>query len=206
MLLSLLLTLVFCIGLFLLTIPVDCWRAIRMNVRRLDGSLSTARLRREFRALLDYAMTLALPFVLIVPSVFVGTLLIFQFVMPADLLARGFADFSFDREVWKADLHDEKADHAEFLREQGLDAELTKQFQDMIWYGSPMIGLSAFVFLAAGFVWVLMRTGESAAHLGAGIRRRRKEYAQRDVERMSISSDQQTAVRRQPETFASTEG
>ena len=177
-----------------------------MNARRLDGSLSTARIRREFRALLDYAMTLALPFVLIVPSVFVGVLFIFSFIMPPELLARGFADFSFDRAEWKAELHDERADHTQFLREQGHDEQMTKHLQNVVWFGSPVFGITAAIFSAVGFVWIMKRTGESAAQLGAGIRRRRREYAQRDVERMSISSDQKTAVSRQPETFASTEG
>lgn len=192
MLIGIFITCAVCVALFLLTIPLDCWRAIRMNVRRLDGSFSTARLRREFRALLDYAMSLALPFVLIIPSVFVGTLFVCNFIMPPDLLARGFEDFSFDPQEWKTELHDEKADHAEFLREQGLTAEMTKQLQDMVWYGSPVIGLSALIFAAFGFVWILKRTGESAAQLGVGIRRRRKEYAHRDVERMSTANSEES--------------
>ena len=177
-----------------------------MNVRRLDGSLSTARAGREFRAMLDYAMTLALPFVLIVPSVFVVTLFVFNFVMPADLLARGLADFSFDRQAWRAELYDEKAEHAEFLREQRHDAEMTRHLQHVVWFGSPVIGLTAVLFSAVGFVWILKRTGQSAAQLGAGIRRRRREYAQRDVERMSSAGNHQSAFRSQPDRVTTAEG
>ena len=121
-------------------------------------------------------------------------LFIFSFIMPPELLARGFADFRFDREEWKVKLHDERADHAEFLREQGHDEQSTKHLQNVVWFGSPVIGMTAAIFSTVGFVWILKRTGEAAGQLGAGIRRRRKEYAQRDVERMSLAGHQTSVV------------
>lgn len=184
MLLALIISFSICVLIIACSLPLDCWRCVVMNCRRLDGSLSKKRVRREVSAFGQHLTTISVPAVLSFLFLFCIGTLVFRFVIPADLIDRGVRAFEFDPRAWRENLVSVQAEHTKFLETQGAGEGQIREIQRMLWYGSPAIGSGLlFVSLCIGLVFLRCARGGVTA-LVTGIRSRRKMYARCDVSRM----------------------
>ncbi len=163
---------------------------VRANCYRLDGSWSMNRYRRERAAILHYLTTILVPIVLVASTVFVGTTLIFNHVMPAGLIVRSIKDFNIDPTVWRENLKDEQAELTVFQKQRGIKGERAKEIQRGLWHGWPVyagVTLLLATCVTLGFV-SCVRAG--VIELAAGIRKRRSVYARGDVFRMARAAEE----------------
>ena len=178
-----------CAGIAFCFVPVECWRTVRLNCRRLDGSFSTERCFREVAAFLDYLGTIAVPALLAFLILIVATTLLFSWVMPLDLVGRSFENFEWDADVWRENLSDVRTEHTSFLHSAGFGSDQIKLIQQQLWHGWPIIGIVFVVVIWLSFRAFLRCACRSVVLLVRGIRARRRLYAADDVREMMIGDD-----------------
>ena len=174
-----------CVAVF--SVPLGCWRTVRHNCRRLDGSFSARRCFREVAAFLDYLGTIAVPALLTFLFVFVAATLLFSWVMPLELVVRSFENFEWDAVVWRENLNDVRAEHAGFLRNAGFKAEHVRTIQQQLWQSWPPFAIVGVLVAGGALIAFLRCARHSVTLLVRGIRSRRKLYADSDVRKMMIS-------------------
>lgn len=177
-----------CLMMLVLSLPAKCWAVVRLNCRRLDGSWSWRRLRREGLAFWEYGTTLAVPVLLLFMTVFVLTTLLFSYVISLDLMARSFAAFDVDSEVWRSNLRDVRQDHTQFLSDRGFDSKSALGIQQSLWHGWPAFVCVVLILTVAALFGFVKGAGRSAARHVVGIRRRRRMYARFDVSQMQVAA------------------
>ncbi len=184
MLFGLLTSVSVCLGMLFFSVPLNCWSMVCRNCRRLDGSFSHRRLRREVRAFCTYSTTLSVPVLLMFLTCFLLATLLFRYIVPCDLIVRTFAEFHVDGDIWRHNLADVRADHARFLRTLGAGPETVLGIQKSLWHNWPVIALTGLVVGLGTLAMLVKFAGRAAADLTAGIRVRRQMYARTDVKRM----------------------
>ena len=173
-----------CLGVLCLSLPRQCWAAVKMNCYRLDGSFSRRRLSREVRAFMDYATTVAVPALLAFLTMFVVASFLFSYVIPLNLVVDSFAAFEFESDAWRANLTEVQKEHGGFLRRIGFDSETVQKVQSSLWHEWPVFAGGGILFVVASLMLLLKCAARSVAILATGIRHRRQTYAQGDVNQM----------------------
>ena len=188
MLFGLLMSVFICLSVLVFSLPLKCWATVRMNCRRLDGSFSRRRLRREVSAFCQYLLTLSVPALLTFLMLFVFATLMFSYIIPSELIVRSFSEFDADTTAWRQNLDRVQLDHTLFLSRLGATPETIDSIQRTLWHDWPIIAVGGLVAVIAILVVLIKCAGHSVGRLAAGIRRRRRIYARTDVQRMrSIS-------------------
>lgn len=184
MFVGLLVASIVCLGILSLSLPRECWAAVKMNCYRLDGSFSRRRLSREVRAFLDYVTTVAVPGLLAFLTLFVVATFLFSYVIPLNLVFDSFAAFEFESDAWRQNLTEVQQEHGGFLRRVGFDDETVQKVQSSLWHEWPVFAGVGILFVVASLMLLLKCAARSVAVLAMGIRHRRQTYAQGDVNRM----------------------
>lgn len=173
-----------------MSVTQECRRMAIANCRRLNGTWSLDRLRRELAAFQDYIGNLAVPLALPVLLSLVVSQFVIQNLMPADQIIEAFAEYSTDGIEWKDRLQDLGHEHQEWLARNGIaGGEEAEQFQRTLWYGWPLlvvVTLSFCIFC----VWGMLGVSRLAVfEYVSGVRSRRTDYARFDVNRMMMPPD-----------------
>ncbi len=164
----------------------ECWRAVRQNCRRLDGSWSDRRFRREVAAFAQYLATIAAPGLLAFLTLFAASTYVFSYIIPLDLAWDSLQKFDLNPGEWRENLEGVQAEHSRFMRGLGFSDEEIFNFQRALWHEWPLMAGAAFL-LVAGSVYAMVRCAAVAvATLATGIRKRRSMYAHGDVVRMRV--------------------
>lgn len=173
-----------CIGFVFFSIPRECRRTVRQNFRRIDGSWSPRRFRREAAAVREYVLSVIAPLLLVFLSVFAVTSYISHYVIPFDLVVDGFRAFDWDPGQWKDNLSEVRHQHTAFAESQGMTAEQTRNLQWSLWTDLPVMIVTGLLLIGISFYVVFRTAGAAVATWAAGIRQRRSQYARGDVSKM----------------------
>ncbi|HIK93359.1 MAG TPA: hypothetical protein EYG03_15475 [Planctomycetes bacterium] len=180
-----LLFLIFGLTIIVLSIPVDCWRAVRQNCRRQNGSFSRGRATRELKQFSDHVLTLTALGVPMVLACFALGTLVASYWLPTELIIEAVISFQLNPIEWKSDLADVRAAHTQFLVvDQGWSNEQAIAFQKGLWHARLSVILITCGSLVIGLMVLMKLYATGTATFVWGIRMRRKVYASRDVERM----------------------
>lgn len=184
-----LLFLLVCLTIIVFGIPAECWRAVRQNCRRLDGSFSSRRATRELKHFIDHVLILtALGLPLVLACFALGTY-VSSYWLPTDVIVDAVTRFQLNPTEWKSDLADVQAAHTQFLvLDQGWSTEHATTFQKGLWHARLLIVLVMCGSLVIGLLVLVKFFGTATAEFVRGIRMRRKESACGDVERMRLAA------------------
>ena len=172
-----------------LSVTQECRLAVVANCRRLNGTWSWKRIRRECAAFQDYLGNLAVPLALSIPVGFFAGQYVVENVMPTSLIVTSFEKFSPDRTEWRDRLKDVRREHQEWLESNDIAAgPEVYNLQRTLWYGWPLfVGMAVAVGIFC--CWGVFGMSRSAVRkYVAGVRSRRTGYSQFDVSRMAPRS------------------
>ena len=170
------------------SIPADCWRTVRQNCRRQDGSFSHDRATRELKLFIDHVLTLTTLSLLAVLGCFALGTFVASCWLPTELVIEAVVKFQPNPTEWKAGLGDVREAHADFLMmDQGWSAEQATEFQKDLWHARASIALITGVSFITGLLVLIRIVGHGTAKFARGIRMRRRVYARRDVDSMRWS-------------------
>lgn len=173
------------VGFAALSIGTDCRRTLIANCRRLNGTLSNNRIRREFEAFSSYMAALALPLMLALPLAVLVVSTIDRQIMPIQMVADAFSRFSPNAATWKEELKDVREDHSQWLAQTGVaDGADIQQLQKELWYGWPTIAAAVCCFVMLSLWFFLGLAKAAVTDFASGVRLRRKTYAKLDVAQM----------------------
>jgi len=180
-----LLFLLVCMTIIVFGIPVECWRAVRQNCRRQDGTFSRGRATRELKLFIGHFLTLiALGLPVVLACFALGTL-VAGYWLPTDVMVEAVNSFQLNPTEWKSDLADVREAHTQFLVvDQGWSTEQATAFQKGLWQARLSIVLIMCGSLVTGLLVLMKVYATGTGTFVRGIRMRRKVYASRDVERM----------------------
>jgi len=176
------------------SVTSECRWMIRRNLRRLDGQISSNRIRREAIAFSQYVSSLALPMFLSVPIGIVITSYFDSRIMPfhqvttaAKHLTAIPADLQSLRTLQK--------DHADWLSQQtGASSTEIRELQRTLWFGWPAMASLAGTLIVM-LIWFTLGLSKSAVqHYVSGIRHRRKVYDRVDGEALRMLMPTQDSV------------
>ncbi len=172
--------------LVILTIPRECRQTACLNCRRLDGTWSDTRFKREIQAFGDYLSSLAVVFLLAFPITLAAMYLIADRLMPVSQIAQAFSVFDLSENNWKSRLEPVQKSHLKWLVSTGRhDYQSGTEFQRALWYGWPIIAIS-FVSLCVFVLLIFLGFAKPAIRdFVTGIRERRRMYLRLDVRRMT---------------------
>lgn len=176
-----------------ISIGRDCRRAVIANCRRLDGTWSRDRIRRERAAFSGYLTSLSVPLVLALPLAVVIAGTIDDRVMPLRLVAEAFSKFSPDMAEWKESLQDVRDTHSHWLSQNDIaDGDDARSIQRELWYSWPSFAAAASCFVVLTLWFFLGMSRSALQEYVSGVRKRRGGYARLDVVRMRDSNDMST--------------
>lgn len=181
MLFSFCLSVFLCCGLIFFSLTHECRRTVRLNCRRLNGSWSRRRFRREAQALKEYVTSVAAPLLLAFLATFAAASYVFTYVMPYGLIADSFEAFDTDSATWEANMGEVRKQHAAFASGNGLSTAEVDQLQKSLWQDWPAIAVSTIALLAIAYLVVFKTAGHAVSTWASGIRQRRTTYARGDV-------------------------
>ena len=141
-----------------MSVTQECRRMVIANCRRLNGTWSRDRIRRERVAFQDYIGNLAIPLALAILLSLVVSQFVIQNLMPIGQIIEAFKEYSTDDIEWKDRLQDDRQKHLEWLARNGIaGGEEAEELQRTLWYGWPLlvgITLSFCIFCLWGMLGV----------------------------------------------------
>ena len=174
------------VGFAVLSIGSECRRTIVANFRRLNGTLSTNRIRREVAAFRSYVASLAVPLILALPLTVLVVSMVDRRVMPIELVADAFSRFSPDQGSWKESLKDVREDHSRWLAHNGVaEGDGIHQLQRQLWYTWPTIAAAVCCFVMLSVWFFLGMASAAVKEFATGVRFRRTTYAKLDVAQLA---------------------
>ena len=172
-----------------LSVSQECRLAVVANCRRLNGTWSRKRIRRECAAIRDYVCNLAVPFALSIPVGFLASQYVLGNLMPASQIVTAFTEFSTNRTEWKDRLQHLRREHQNWLETKDIATGVeVHNLQRMLWYGWPLF---VEMTVAVGMIccWSMFGMSRSAvSRYVSGVRSRRTGYSHLDVRRMMAQS------------------
>lgn len=195
--------LVVCLGFVFFSIPRDCRRTVRQNFRRIDGSWSPRRFRREVAAVKEYVLSIVAPLLLVFLTVFAVTSYVSCYLIPFDLVVDGFQSFDWNPGQWKDNLSEVRQKHSEFAEVQGLTAQQIRELQWSLWTDLPLMIMTAVLLMGVCCYIVFRTAGAAVSTWAAGIRRRRSQYARGDVSKMQSGALMERRAGKASESIAS---
>jgi hypothetical protein len=170
------------------SIPADCWRTVRQNCRRQDGSFSHDRATRELKLFSDHVLTLTTLSLLAVLACFALGTVVASCWLPTEVVIEAVVRFQPNPTEWKAGLADVREAHSDFLMMgQGWSVEQATEFQKDLWHARASVALISCVSLLTALLVLIRIIGHGTAKFAWGIRMRRRVYARRDVDSMRSS-------------------
>lgn len=192
-----------CMGFVFFSIPRECRRTLRQNFRRIDGSWSPRRFRREVVATKEYILSVFAPLLLIFLTVFATTTYVSHYVIPLDLVVDGFEAFDWNPGQWKDNLSEVRQKHSVFAEAQGMTTEQTRNLQWSLWTDLPVMIITALLLIGVCCYVVFRTAGAAVSTWAAGIRKRRSQYARGDVSKMQSGALMERHVSKSNESIAS---
>ena len=121
-----------------MSVTRECRLAVAANCRRMNGTWSRNRIRREWAAFRDYLGNLMVPLALSIPAGFLAGQYVLENVMPTNQIVTAFGEFSTDSAEWKGRLMDVRQEHEKWLEENDIaDGPAIHNLQRTLWYGWP---------------------------------------------------------------------
>lgn len=178
-----------------MSVTRECRWAVAANCRRMNGTWSRNRIRREWVAFRDYLGNLAVPLALSIPAGFLAGQYVMENVMPINQIVTAFGEFSTDSAEWKNRLKPVRQEHEKWLEANDIaDGAAIQNLQRTLWYGWPFFVVMA---VAVGIFcgWSMLGMSRSAvSDYVSGVRTRRVGYSQLDVSRMMLPASMGTEI------------
>ena len=178
-----------------MSVTRECRQAVAANCRRMDGTWSRNRIRREWAAFRDYLGNLMVPLALSIPAGLFAGQYVLENVMPTNQIVTAFGEFSTDSAEWKNRLKVVRQEHEKWLKVNDIaDGPAINNVQRTLWYGWPFFVVMA---VAVGIFcgWGMLGMSRSAvSDYVSGVRSRRVGYAQLDVSRMMPPASMGTEI------------
>ena len=109
-----------CVGFVFFSISREYRRTIRQNFRRIDGSWSPGRFRREAKAVKEYELAIIAPLLLVFLTAFAVLTYISHYVIPSHLVVDALESFHWNLVEWKDNLSSVRREHAQFAASRGM--------------------------------------------------------------------------------------
>ena len=175
-----------------LSVTQECRWAILRNCRRLDGSWSSARMRREWKAFVDYVFSLSVPLLFVMTISLVAGQYVVENLMPAGQIVDAFSTYSPNTAQWRSGLESVREEHLGWLEKNGVSAADATAFQRSLWYDWPFLAVLVISLAVLGLWTIFGASRRAVSDYVVGIRTRREGYAGQDVSRMMQHSPEWT--------------
>lgn len=173
----------------LILLPYSSFRKAVANCRRLDGSRSIARSKRERRHAADFATRIVLVPIIVVAVVGSALIVVHEFIAPIPLLLDIMGAYRVDAEAWehaieREELGDVGAEFEAWSADRGFGPTSARFWQETLWDNwlallVLLVGCAAVFYVAVSKVYI-----SASVEYQKGVAARSEQYGLRDLTNM----------------------